>query len=202
MSYVSENLMPGEQVEYEAHVHWIVYVPAAFLLVIAIVFFVFGTNPDASFANAFGVFFLVVTFVGAMAAYVRKASSEFAVTNRRVLIKVGLLSRHTLELLLHKVEGVGVDQTLIGRMLGFGSIVVTGTGGTKERFDNITNPLAFRRHVQNHATPLPQPTYVTFPERTSTPAAGQFCTRCGAPNASDARFCNRCGQQLTAQPAV
>jgi len=195
MSYVEENLMPGEQVEYQAHVHWIVYTPVALALFIAIIFFIVGANPDASFATGFGVFFLLAAAAGAVAAYVRKKSSEFAVTNRRVLIKVGLLSRHTVELLLHKIEGIGVDQPLSGRLLGFGTIVVTGTGGTRERFDKIADPLEFRRHVQNHATPQPS-TEDMMPER------GSYCTRCGAPNTQDARFCNKCGQQLAGYAAV
>ena len=197
MSYVEENLMSGEQIEYQAQVHWIVYTPAVLLLIIAIVFFIFGTNPDASFANGLGAFFVLAAMVAVAAAYVRKKSSEFAVTNRRVLIKVGLLSRHTLELLLHKVEGIGVDQPLPGRILGFGTIVVTGTGGTREHFDNIADPLEFRRQVQNHATPGPNQIIADQPLAHVASDLGPFCTRCGAPNSQGARFCNKCGQQLT-----
>jgi len=197
MSYIEENLMPGERVEYQAHVHWIVYLPAIALLLIAIVFFILGASREgASFATGFGVFFLVAAAIGAAAAQVRKMSSEFAVTNRRVLIKVGLISRHTLELLLHKVEGIGVDQTLSGRLLGFGSIVVTGTGGTRERFDRIAAPLEFRRHVQSHATPASD--YPAPSAAAPIAESGPFCTRCGARNAQDARFCNKCGQQIRA----
>jgi uncharacterized membrane protein YdbT with pleckstrin-like domain len=200
MSYIEENLMPGERVEYQAHVHWIVYLPAVALLLITIVFFILGAaNEGASFVIGFGVFFLFAAAIGAAAAQVRKMSSEFAVTNRRVLIKVGLISRHTLELLLHKVEGIGVDQTLSGRLLGFGSIVVTGTGGTRERFDRIADPLEFRRHVQNHATPASQPPDYPSPSAAAPIAEpGPFCTRCGTRNAQDARFCNKCGQQIRA----
>ena len=80
--------------------------------------------------------------------WVDSLSSEFAVTNKRVLIKVGLIRRHSLELLLQKVEGIGVDQTLTGRILGYGTITVTGTGGTRESFQRISRPLEFRRQVQ------------------------------------------------------
>ena len=80
--------------------------------------------------------------------WIRSASSEFAITNKRVLIKVGLVRRHSLELLLQKVEGIGVDQSVMGRILGYGTITVSGVGGTKESFRMISDPLEFRRQVQ------------------------------------------------------
>jgi uncharacterized membrane protein YdbT with pleckstrin-like domain len=64
------------------------------------------------------------------------------------LIKVGLIRRHSLELLLQKVEGIGVDQGILGRILGYGTITVSGVGGTQEAFRMISNPLEFRRQVQ------------------------------------------------------
>lgn len=90
------------------------------------------------------VFFLLAALVGLL-AYLRVRTSEFAVTNKRVLIKVGVLSRRSLELLLTKIEGIGVNQDITGRVLDFGTIVVIGTGGTKEPFKNIAKPLAFRK---------------------------------------------------------
>lgn len=75
--------------------------------------------------------------------------SELAVTNRRALIEVGILSRHSVELLLTKVEAISVDQKLPGRLFGFGTIVVTGTGGTREAFARIAHPLCFRTEVQS-----------------------------------------------------
>jgi uncharacterized membrane protein YdbT with pleckstrin-like domain len=71
-----------------------------------------------------------------------------AVTNKRVIIKTGLLRRRTFELLLSKVESIGVEEGLMGRMFGYGSVVVRGTGGTPEPFANVGHPLEFRRQVQ------------------------------------------------------
>lgn len=61
---------------------------------------------------------------------------------------MGFIRRHSLELLLTKVEGIGVDQSILGRLLRFGTIIVTGTGGTKENFKNISQPMEFRKQVQ------------------------------------------------------
>jgi len=83
-----------------------------------------------------------------ISAFIERTTSEFAVTSKRVLIKVGFIRRHSLELLLHKVEGIGVDQGIVGRLLGYGMITVSGTGGTVEPFQTIENPLEFRRQVQ------------------------------------------------------
>ena len=78
-----------------------------------------------------------------------RANSEFAVTNKRVLIKTGWIRRHSLEILLSKIEGIRVEQDVLGRMWDYGTIVVSGTGGSKEPFHRIAEPMLFRRRVQD-----------------------------------------------------
>jgi len=64
------------------------------------------------------------------------------------LIKTGLYSRRSIEVMLPKVESIGVDEPALGRMLGYGSVTVRGTGGTYETFHLISHPNEFRRQVQ------------------------------------------------------
>lgn len=80
-------------------------------------------------------------------------TSEFAITNKRIIIKVGLISRRTLEMNLNKIESVNVDQGILGRILGYGTIVVIGTGGTREPFASISNPIEFRKRFQEFSNP-------------------------------------------------
>src|SRR5262249_4503313 len=80
-------------------------------------------------------------------------TSEFAVTTTRLIFKVGLIARYTTELLLSKVESIGVNQGLLGRLLGYGDLTVTGTGGAREVFHRVGDPIDFRNHVQ-HASVL------------------------------------------------
>jgi uncharacterized membrane protein YdbT with pleckstrin-like domain len=142
MSYVESNLLPGEQITYRARLHRIIYFLPDCLLVAAILIGLAGGGwIAAGVLAAIGVLLFIPPWI-------RSMSSEFAITNKRVLIKVGLVRRHSLELLLQKVEGIGVDQSLIGRILGFGSITVSGVGGTRESFRMISSPLEFRRQVQ------------------------------------------------------
>jgi uncharacterized membrane protein YdbT with pleckstrin-like domain len=75
-------------------------------------------------------------------------TSEYAETDKRVLVKFGVIKRRSLELLLNKIEGISVNQGLLGRGLGYGTIVVNGSGGTKEPFHSIREPFEFRKQVQ------------------------------------------------------
>jgi uncharacterized membrane protein YdbT with pleckstrin-like domain len=146
MSYVDNSLIPDEQVAFRTRLHLIIFLPPILLLGISIVLFAYAV-PLAAEAV------LVVAILWGLAKYVDYASSEFAVTNKRVIIKVGMLRRRTVEMLNTKVEAIAVNQGLIGRILGYGNIVVTGTGGTNEPFNGISSPLEFRRAVQAHSSP-------------------------------------------------
>jgi uncharacterized membrane protein YdbT with pleckstrin-like domain len=142
MGYVERNLLPNEQITYRARLHRIIYLlPACVLIIAALVGLGGGGHVAAGVLAGIAVLLFVPPWI-------RAGSSEFAITNKRVLIKIGLVRRHSLELLLQKVEGIGVDQSVLGRILGYGTITVSGVGGTKETFAMIANPLEFRRQVQ------------------------------------------------------
>ena len=157
MGYLEQSLTSGEVVLYRTRLHWSVLVwPFAIAFVctaIAIGLFVAG----AGVAAIAGVVFLVLAIVAAATGWVRRSSIEMAVTNRRVLMKTGILSRRTVEVLLTKVESIGVDQSVMCRLAGFGSVVVRGTGGTHELFERVAHPLEFRRQVQEQIDKLHVP---------------------------------------------
>jgi len=139
---VDRNLLEGEEVVYRARLHRLIFLPPVAVAVVGLAV--------AIFVNAIaGAVFGVAAVLVFIPRFVRYMTSEFAVTNKRVIVKVGLINRHTLELVLTKIETVGVDQGVLGRIFNFGTIVVTGTGGTKEPFKNIANPLGFRKQVQS-----------------------------------------------------
>ncbi len=143
MGYVDQNLLQGEEVFYRARLHLVIFLAPALVAVLGVIAFA---------ANAMlAALLLVAALLLGADRYIRLATSEFAVTNKRVLIKIGLVRRHTLELLLAKVETIGVEQDIFGRIFNYGTIVVTGTGGTKELFPVIARPLEFRKAVQERA---------------------------------------------------
>jgi uncharacterized membrane protein YdbT with pleckstrin-like domain len=156
MSYVKNNLNAGEQIVYTTHLHWVVLSrPILWDIVwsaagIALLFLSAKlANMESSGAIICGALLILFGNLLLAAAIVKRNATEMAVTNKRVIIKVGYLTKRTIELFLSKVESVEVEQSLWGRMLGFGSIALRGTGGTNEPFEHVANPLEFRRQVQH-----------------------------------------------------
>jgi uncharacterized membrane protein YdbT with pleckstrin-like domain len=119
--YVDNNLVKEEQVEHETTYHWII------------------------FCNLRAILTLFI------APHIDKYTDEFAITNKRVIIKTGLISRKTFEMNHSKIESVNVDQGILGRILGYGTIRIVGSGGTKEVFPKIQRPLEFRKKFQEFA---------------------------------------------------
>ena len=144
MGYVDSSLLPDEQIVYKATLHWTIFWQCWLIILIGIVSLIF--QPIVG-----GLIIFVGLLVG-LRKFIEYKTSEFAVTTKRVIIKVGVFRRRTLELLLRQVEAISVEQTVLGRMLGYGSVTLTGTGGVREVFHNISSPLEFRRQIHSQAT--------------------------------------------------
>ena len=165
MSYVESNLVPGETLIYQTRLHWVVMlwhlVLGCFLLVLPGALLLYSTHSQTGIESQTlqvmeiaSAVLLVCGVVVILVGMVRRNATEMAVTNRRVVIKTGLASRKTIEMLLNKVESIEVSETTAGRMLGYGTIVVIGTGGTPQPFHKIAHPLEFRSQVQQQIEKL------------------------------------------------
>ena len=164
-SYVNDNIIQGEKVIYQATPHWIIFVSLRGLLTLFI------------------------------APLIDMYTNEYAITNRRVIVKVGLISRRTLEMNLSKIESIKVDQSIPSRIFGYGDIVIVGSGGSSEAFKNIKAPLEFRRQYQQALHSASEPA-----DLSSSQADGQdimaFCAKCGARLGENASFCMACGEKI------
>lgn len=144
MSYIDKDLMDGEHIVYRAKLHYIVFLGPVFWFVIALLFFC-GGGEIPVIIGGFLLLFAIIAGIDSLIVYL---TSEFGVTNKRVLGKVGFIRRVSLELLLTKVEGIQVNQGILGRILDYGSIIVSGTGGSQNPFHKISAPLELRKKVQ------------------------------------------------------
>jgi hypothetical protein len=158
MSYIKASLVPGETIVYQTRLHWIVmlrHVLLGLLLLAgsgALLSYLlnqprFG-NTREHLTEGGAAALLVCGIAAILAGMVRRNATEMAVTTRRVVVKQGLVNRKTVEMLLNKIETIEVSEPMVGRMLGYGSITMVGTGGTSEPFHKISHPLQFRSQVQ------------------------------------------------------
>jgi len=162
VGYLDESLTSGEIVLYRTRLHWTVLFWPLVLSVlfgagaIALVVAAARANGEGRSGPFIlgGITCLLVAASAWVAGQIRRSATEMAVTNRRVLMKSGILGRRTVELMLSKIESIGVDQGVWGRMVGFGKVTVRGTGGTCELFERIADPLEFRRQVQEQINQL------------------------------------------------
>ena len=155
MQYIESNLLEHEKLVYAVRPHWVIFSSGAWAILFAFIVWMFAPDGLAvpivtkwNLRDLAGAAFFIVGLYWTIGAYIYYTTSEYGITNKRVLIKVGWIRRRSLELLLDKVEGVLVDQTITGRLFNFGAINIIGTGGTNDRFPFIPNPLLFRKTVQ------------------------------------------------------
>jgi uncharacterized membrane protein YdbT with pleckstrin-like domain len=160
MGYIEKNLIPGEHVIFKTRLHSITILSHLLIgvLIAAFGFFSFyksttvgaAGGQSSMWAIAGGISILIAA-ITVIVAILKRNATEMAVTNRRVLIKTGFASRRTIELLLQNVESIVINEPFFGRILGYGTVVVRGTGGTPEPFDCIARPMEFRRCVQEQS---------------------------------------------------
>jgi uncharacterized membrane protein YdbT with pleckstrin-like domain len=159
LSYAEKHLIPGETVQYQTKLHWIVMLGHAGLMAFfilagaALLVFSWNTRRGAeSHSNiliwlALAAFLVAAILLGV--GLVKRGATVMVLTNKRVIVKTGLASRRTIELLLSRIESIAVEEPAMGRVLGYGTVVIRGTGGTPEVFEKISHPLEFREQVQS-----------------------------------------------------
>ena len=154
MSYASSVLQTGETIKAVGRLHWIVFVRGFVLMAIGAALLLYGYDTQRTargdLASALVVVGCVFALVGAalwLNAWFHRWITEISVTTHRVIYKTGFIRRHTVEMNMDKVETVNVDQTIMGRILGYGTIHVLGTGQGIESLSGIGSPIEVRSAI-------------------------------------------------------
>jgi len=150
MVYYTKVLQPGERVLAIGHLHWSIHRHALLLLMVALLVLVasFWAPPGgAAGVRIVAVGFAILALLMFLATSIRRRSTEIVVTDRRVIYKRGILSRHTVEMNVSKIEAVDIEQSLTARLLDYGTIMIHGTGADIEPLQRIERPLAIRSAI-------------------------------------------------------
>jgi hypothetical protein len=154
MSYVQEVLQPGEEVRYQASIHWITYLHGALWLAAALVVSVLVPAGwrDSMIVTGIRLVLVAVGLYFLARAWFDWWITEIAVTNRRVIYKRGFISRTTAEMHMDKIASVKVDQSILGRIFDYGKVTIVGTGSGEESLGTIDQPIAAPLQLRNHIT--------------------------------------------------
>ena len=147
-SYTTATLQPNERPLHHTTIHWMALagsITGAALSLVVIV----PIAMLAAWKDLYWAWLLLLLPVGILlSAAVTVKTSELVITDRRVLIKVGFIQRHTFEMFISKIESVAVLQSMLGRIFNYGTVEIRGTGGSSESFPTIADPLKFRDAIQ------------------------------------------------------
>ena len=158
MSYVERHLIAGEEVVFQTKHHWIVMLGTLLLGVlldaagmVAIAYVLNRPVLDPGTRNTGMIGAALAITIGSVFiiwGVLKRNATEMVVTNKRVIVKTGIVTRRTFEMLLSRIESIGIEEPAWGRILGYGTVILRGVGGTPDEFDLIAKPLAFRSYVQ------------------------------------------------------
>ena len=129
MGYVDETIGENEKIVYIVKFHWIYTLSALLYLLL------------------FGIF--IIGFIVFLKMMINKWTTERVLTNSRYIQKTGWISRNTEEISIYKIEEVDLSQTILGRILGYGSISISGIGSGNIILKSIDNPLLFQKNLNN-----------------------------------------------------
>jgi uncharacterized membrane protein YdbT with pleckstrin-like domain len=215
--YVESNLRPGETIGYRGHVSWVGALHKGVIILI-VAFVVEGLAKGKSSALSFLVGLLfIVAIANLISGVIFRSTSEYVVTDRRVIGKYGVIRQQSVDVLMTHLAGASVSNTALGRVFGYGDIWVNGTG-TRQRLRDLKAPKAFQSAVderleasrllkgtaaytldvrlapdgrQEPAMADPQPAGVS-----PAPASARFCRQCGTAVSATGAFCEQCGSSL------
>lgn len=134
-SYVNNSLISGERVEANATISWLSqfsYLVLAGLCALA--------SAKAPGLNAFTAIFVIIAILNVV-------TTELAVTNKKIIGKSGFIRRSSIDMPIAKCESIAVKQTILGRILGYGTVIAQGVGGNQVGVAFIKNPIRFRRVI-------------------------------------------------------
>jgi len=149
MSVIDQNLLADEKIVRRTRHHKAVFVVPSLAVFVASLAVYKAMRGDE--ATAFFVLGLIIGFASFLGGLLRYLSFEAVISTKRVLTQVGLIGRQCNEILFTKVEAIDIQQGLLGRLMDYGKIVITGTGGSKTSMVFIPGPFAFRKALQQQA---------------------------------------------------
>lgn len=135
--------MDNQHVVYQARLHWVLFIwPVLFLAL--------GLWANYTFVSLHevGLFVVVMAALWGILVWLTYQFSSLTIKKKQVILRTGILVRQTIDIPLNKIESIDIRQSILGSLFKYGSIVITGTGGTRQWMTYVARPLTCRRHIE------------------------------------------------------
>lgn len=146
MAYFKKVLQRDENIKYRGKLHWIIYRSSILFAALAVIPAAYS-NGEAAPRLLFASLLVLIALATFMGAWFRRVTTEIVITDKRIIYKRGWIARHTEEMNITKVETIDVDQTILGRLLGYGTVLIHGVGSSWEPLRRIASPLELRNAI-------------------------------------------------------
>jgi uncharacterized membrane protein YdbT with pleckstrin-like domain len=148
MTLQANDPSSGETILREARMSWWALWPRVVLGIVGLLVAAWGLlrQDQASYAAAAFGALMFLWFVGG--ALMRRGAMNVKLTPRYLVLRTGLVSRHTSTVMLNRVESLDVDQSLWQRMCGYGTLTIRGTGSEDLRLVGIADPVGFQAEAR------------------------------------------------------
>lgn len=144
MTILEKDLLPDEQIIFRTKKSYIIFFMPVVWVCAAIGFLIIP-NP---IVHKVAVAPLVIAVITGFNQWLDYISSEFAVTNKRVIMREGFFFRHRNETRITAIANVSVDQSLLAQFLNYGTVFIHAFGGDKDPFDDMDKPNDFQKQLQ------------------------------------------------------
>ncbi len=144
MSYIKKTLQKDERIELQVKLHWINYVYPVLLGILDLLVFIYYITPSSYNKN--DIFWLIIFIAGwGCYEFLKRWTLEMAVTNKRVVIRRGIIGINSDEIKNLKIEGIEVEQSVMGRILNYGNVCFGGVGVGRLVFNDVDDPWYIKR---------------------------------------------------------
>ena len=133
----------NDEVIYEARLHWILFVWPVLLFILAIWF---GKHTSSLWFLNFGL--MLAAIFWEVVVWLTYQSSYIVVKPKQVVLCTGIFVRQTVVLFINKIESIDIRQSILGTIFHYGSLIITGTGGTRQEINFLSKPLTCRRYIE------------------------------------------------------
>lgn len=144
MSYIDRNLLRDERILFRTKKHLIIFLVPTLVLIVCAYLSSYMAGVDVLSRLALAPWAIVAAVWGYTG--LNYYTSEFAVTNKRIMMREGFFTRHTNEMRLSAISQVNVDQNIFGQLMGFGMVSINAFGAF-DNYSTINKPEIFQKYV-------------------------------------------------------